>query len=413
MIEKQKLADFLAQSLSSYHAAAQSAALCRAAGGTELFPGDAWTLEPSKLYFLRSHGLFMAFRPGTAPPEEAGFAICAAHTDSPSLKLKFGAGTTKEPFLRVPAEVYGGAILSTWLDRDLSVAGLFCTDSGDRLYHSDAPVAVIPNLAIHLNRKINEGYSYNEQEELQALFYGYDSLEQLLADDAGGEELLSADLFLCDATAPCFMGDFFTSGRIDNLASCYAGLMALCSAEGECRQGAILLLADAEEVGSRINSGADSAVLPALLRRIASQSSGGEEAFWRALSRSFLISADGAHAAHPNYVSKHDPDFAPRIGGGPVIKNSASYRYATRADSAARFIRLCKRCDIGYQELVSRSDMKTGSTVGSMLSAALPVSGVDVGIPMLAMHSIRESAAFGDISDLYRLLLSFYQEGVL
>lgn len=410
MIQMESFFNYLEKSPTAEHAAAASAAIAERAGGRELAAEEAWAPEPGKLCYLRSGGFFTAFRPGTKPPEESGFSICAAHTDSPGLKLKYGSGTKSGPFLRVPVEVYGGAILSSWLDRELAVAGRAVSSGGTALFAGGRAEGVIPSLAIHLNREVNEGYSYNRQEELQALFPGAESLDALISRHTGMKEgdILAADLFLYDPSPASRMGELMVAGKLDNLASCFAAVTALAEAPDEAEQTRIVLLADAEEAGSRISGGADSYLPLALLRRLTALAGGGEEAFQRALARSFLISADGAHAVHPNFASKHDPDFAPVPGGGPVVKINAGYSYSTRARGAGRFIGLCRECGTGYQRLIGRSDMKSGSTVGSILSAGLSVDGVDAGIPMLAMHSIRECADFRDLEALTGVLGRFF-----
>jgi aspartyl aminopeptidase len=427
--------DFLRNSPSSFHAAAESGRIIAKAGGEELFSEHKWSLEAGKLYFIRKRGFFAAFRAGTEEPARAGFSIVAAHTDSPGLKLKYGAGKASGPFLRVPVEVYGGAIISSWLDRDLSCSGIVVSENRDYLVSSGEAVAIIPNLAIHMNKNINEGYAYNRQEELQALFPGSRSLDDILhsfpctqapgnpglpgasphslgkalsGSEEGVDSILSADLFLHDSAAPAMIGDCMAAGRIDNLASCHAALGSLIHAPELKPETRVVMFSDAEEVGSSIESGAASILPLSLLRRIVAISGGEEEAMQQALARSFLISADGAHAVHPNFSSKHDPDYAPVLGGGPVLKMNAAYAYATSAESGGRFISLCKSCNVPFQRLIGRSDMKSGSTVGAILSAGLGVSAVDVGIPMLAMHSVRETASPADLEALSTVLTRFF-----
>jgi len=412
MFSSKSFFHYIKKSPTSLHAAAVSADIVAEKEAVALRPEEPWSLEAGKIYHLQKRGLFAAFRPGKLPPWETGIALCAAHTDSPSLKLKFESGTRTSPFLRVPVELYGGAIVSSWLDRELSCSGLVVSADSNRLFTTDEPVAIIPNLAIHLNPKVNDGYGYQLQDELQALFPGIPSLRELVSNHSGlpGDDILAADLFLHDHVAPSELGGVMVSGRIDNLASCYAALSAFLDASALGAGWTMILFSDAEEVGSTIDSGADSALPINLLRRIVAVSGGGEEEFQRTLARSFLVSADGAHAVHPNFSSKHDPDFAPRIGGGPVVKMNALYRYATNAESAGVFISLCNEAGVSYQRLIGRSDMKSGSTVGSILSAALSINTVDVGIPMLAMHSIRECASFEDLEALYRVLLLFFRK---
>jgi aspartyl aminopeptidase len=410
MIQMEDFFNYLRHSPTAVHAAAASAEMAEAAGGRELRLEDPWDIEAGRLYYLRRGGFFASFRTGKRVSWDSGFSICAAHTDSPALKLKYGAGKQSGAFLRVPVEQYGGAILSSWLDRELSVAGTVATAGGSVSFVTAEPAALIPNLAIHLNREVNEGYSYNRQEELQALFPGIDSLDGLISRETGldAETFLAADLYLFDPASPSAMGSFMSAGRIDNLASCFAAVSALNDAPAGADPGRLVLLMDAEESGSRIVNGADSILPLALLRRLVALAGGGEEELQRTLARSFLISADGAHAVHPNFASKHDPDFSPAVGGGPVVKIHAGYSYATRAEGAGRFITLCGECGVAYQRLIGRSDMKSGSTVGSILSAGLSVDGVDVGIPMLAMHSIRECADFGDLAGLHTVIARFF-----
>lgn len=414
---------FLDDSPSAAHAAENAASILVAAGFQRLDE----RAEPSPLvaggrYYIHRAGTVVAFRLGSAPAEEAGFRLVAAHTDSPNLRIKPQPEIIKHGYVRLGVETYGGVLQATWADRDLGIAGeVALRDGTTRLVNIDRPICRVPNLAIHLNRGVNkDGLVLNAQKALPALLTlstdDKQPLRTLLAAELGCEaaDILSWDLGLYDLTKAAVSGlhgEFLHSARLDNLASCHAGLEALTAACGDeaPTQTAVLGLFDHEEIGSRTSRGAQSRLLQDILERIlrdGPQSSGG---LGRALSHSWLISADMAHAVHPAYGDKHDGEHMPLLGKGPVIKRNANWRYGSEADSGALIIALCEHVDVPYQWFVNRSDLACGSTVGPIVSSNLSVRAVDVGNPMLSMHSAREMCGTADHAPMVRLMTAFMQ----
>jgi len=417
-----RFGDFINEGASAFHVTRQAAALLSEAGWEELKEEDAWQLAPGRGYFvIREGSSVAAFRVGTLSGEEQEFRISGAHTDSPALKIKWEAVTDSHGYALLPVEVYGGPILSTWIDRDLGMAGrLVCRGSQGlhyRLVKTDA-VASIPNLAIHLNRKVNEGFEYNKQDHLPAILgrsssshSARESFLEILADAAGvtPDQIVRGDLFLYDpAPLQELSGGIYSSGRIDNIAGCFAGLAPLLDGSGGAAT-AIAFLYDNEEVGSRTRAGANSSFLPNLLERIVLSRGGSSEAVHRARARSMIVSNDAAHGIHPAYADKHDSAFAPLLGGGPVIKFNGSFRYTSTAASASVFEELAATVSVPLQYFANRSDMPSGSTIGPFSSAHSGIPSVDVGVPILAMHSIRESGGRSDLAAMVDVLNAFYQ----
>ncbi len=422
MIEKiqviNSLLDFIEESPTSYHAAKILADTLTDRGFVQLFETDPWKLAEGKSYFLvRNSSSVVAFRTGSLKAPEAGFHIIGAHTDSPGIKVKFNGGSKKGGLLRNSTEVYGGPILSSWLDRELAVAGMVSVREGGRwagkLFRIREAAAVIPNLAIHLNRDVNKGFEYNKQDHLQAVF-GSKSLQDTVAESLAvdPEALGESELFLYDNRRGTVLGGgLFMAPRIDNLAMCHASLNSLLSSSSaECTQLAVFY--DSEEIGNGTYQGADSSFLKEILERIVLASGGSSEDFFRAKARSFMISADGAHGVHPNFSDKHDPAYAPVLNGGPVIKMNAKYKYATTREGAARITRLCEEAGVPYQKFIGRSDMLSGGTIGAVSSALLGIKTADIGNPMLAMHSIRETAGTADHLSMITVMREFYRNGV-
>lgn len=416
---------FLDSSPTAFHATSEIVRRLKESRFIPLDEREEWTLRPGGAYFVsRNDSAVIAFRLGKKVPHESGFMMAGAHTDSPLLKVKPEAESVGRGTVRVTTEIYGGPIVSTWLDRELAIAGRVMVKDKrgwvPRLVDTKRPVAIIPNLAIHMNREVNKGFEYNPQNHLQAILSLEDKgdvssqvLKRVIAETVGvaKEAIGEMDLFLYDprpATPFGPRGEFYASGRIDNLASCHAILAALIEAKGGDAT-AVALFFDNEEIGSRTPMGADSAFLAAVLERIVMAHDAGREEFHRALARSFLVSCDAAHAVHPNFAEKHDPHYAPVMGGGPVIKASAGFKYATTAETAERFRELCRRAGVPCQKIANRSDVPSGSTIGPMTSALLSVPGVDVGVPIWAMHSIRETAAFSDHQALIAALKELYR----
>ena len=417
---------FIAASPTPYHAVAEAAARLRRAGYAPLDEREPWAVEPGlKGYVVRGGGTLVAFEVGGEPPAKAGFVAVAAHTDSPNLRVKPAGDFASGALRQLAVEVYGGVLLSTWLDRDLSLAGRVTLAGGEtRLVRFDEPLCRIPNLAIHLNREVNrEGLVLNPQKHLSPLWAlgGNGGLRERVAERLGREganvrpdDVFAFDLCLYDTQAPARGGEggaFLFAPRLDNLASCHAGLAALAGATAPAAQTRVLALYDHEEVGSRSAQGAASRLLLGLLERLAeAYPDAGPQPLARALARSFLVSSDMAHALHPNYADKHDERHAPLLGGGPVIKINVNQSYATDAPGAAAFEALCRASDVRPQRFVSRNDAPCGSTVGPITAAQAALRTVDVGGPMLSMHSCRETAAAADVDPLVRALTRLYAE---
>ncbi len=423
------LLGFLDRSPTPYHAVAEVARRLEAVGFHELSERDPWQLaEGDARYVIRGGGSILAFQVGQAPPAEAGFRIVGAHTDSPNLRLKPLADGTSQGYRQLAVETYGGVLLHTWLDRDLSLAGrvTFARDGAleTALVDFARPLLRVPNLAIHLNREIaSDGLKLNAQQHAVPVLGLEDGppLPSLLATelaaagtDVRPEDLRGFDLMTYDSQAAGLAGsrgEFVLSGRLDNLASCHAAVRALAQAveRGETpAETRMVVLYDHEEVGSQSATGAGGPLLTETLARVASAiKDEGAEGAARASARSLLVSADMAHAVHPNYADRHDPAHLPRIGGGPVIKTHASQAYASDATSAGLFAELCRAQGLVPQHFVSRSDLRCGSTIGPISAARAGIRTVDVGSPMLSMHSCREMAGAADVGPMIDVLGAF------
>lgn len=404
-----ELLDFIDKSPTAFHASQNIADILTKNGCTELDESEPWDLKPGKAYFVRRNSSsLIAFRLGTAKPVETGFRIAGAHTDSPLLKLKENAENVSAGCVRVTTEIYGGPLVYTWLDRNLGIAGrvMVRTKNGyeNRLVNIDRPVAIIPSLAIHMNREANKGFEFNPQNHLQAVLTAKadkkNVLKSLVAKELKEkvENIGQTDLFVYDLQKGTFGGDddeFISSGRLDNLQMCHSIMKAFLSAK-KPKSTIVAAFYDNEEIGSRTLMGADSAFTRTVLERIVALTSKGADDRFVAFSKSFLVSADGAHTQHPNFPEKHDPAYAPKMNCGPTIKFSSSFRYATTAASAAFFESVCDEAKVPWQKMANRSDVPSGSTIGPMSSASLGIKAVDVGNPMWAMHSIRETAGTED-----------------
>jgi aspartyl aminopeptidase len=413
-----------------YHAVSESIRRLEQSGYRSLSENDVWELEPgSRYYVARGDGSLVAFEVGTESPAEGGFHMIGAHTDSPNLRLKPLPDVTAQGYSQLAVEPYGGVLLHTWLDRDLSLAGRVTVSSRagveTLLLDFGRPLLRIPNLAIHLNREIkDDGLKLNPQKHLAPLLGLEDApdLRDLVTIElrAQGisefptEKVLAFDLMAYD-TQPSGVsgarGEFIHAPRLDNLASCHAGLTALLKS-GEDRLPRftrVVVLYDHEEVGSRSAQGAAGTLLADVLDRVVTGFKGGEpQGLPRALASSMLISADMAHAVHPNYADKHEGGHTPVIGKGPVIKVNANQAYATDAATSGYFAALCAEREIEPQYFVSRSDLACGSTIGPITAARLGVKTVDVGSPMLSMHSCREMAGAADVAPMIGVLTEFF-----
>ena len=426
------LLSFLDRSPTPYHAVAECVRRLEGAGFRALAATDGWQLGAGdRRYAVRGDGSLVAFEIGQLAVAEGGFRLIGAHTDSPNLRLRPRPDETTLGYRRLGVEVYGGVLLHTWLDRDLSLAGraVLRTPEGPRgvLVDFERPLLRVPNLAIHLQREIaSEGVRLNPQTHVVPVLGldGTPPLPELLAQElrargvaSRAEDVLSFDLMAYD-TQPAVVagarGEFVQASRIDNLASCHAALSALVRATREGPGAATrgIVLFDHEEVGSRSASGAFGPLLAETLERIAGDAKGASrDALPRALARSALVSADMAHAVHPSFADKHDAAHRPQIGGGPVIKHNAGQAYASDAHTSGLFADLCARAGVTPQYFVSRSDLACGSTIGPISAARVGIPTVDVGNPMLSMHSFREMAGAADVAPMIDVLTLFLSEG--
>lgn len=408
--ETKELLDFIASAPSPCHTVTASAEKLRRAGFEELELGGAWQLSRGGRYFVRVYGTtLLAFTVGAAGP----LRMAAAHTDFPCFRLKPAAGLVREGYGLLNVETYGGLILRSWLDRPLGLAGKVVLRGEDafhpemRLVDFGRPLVTIPSLAIHMDRDVNKEGALNPQKDmllLAALFGGEaeeDWWMQALAELAGisAEDILSYELSTYPWEQGCTLGlaeDLVSSPRLDNLTSVWACLEGLVAATKDGVSDGVRLVAlfDNEEVGSRTKQGAGSAVLMEVLRRIYAAEDGARLS--AALAGGFLLSVDVAHGLHPNHMSKSDPAVRPVLGGGVVIKQAASQAYAGDAEAVAIVRALCEERGIAHQDFVNRSDSRGGSTLGSIASALVPVRTMDVGVPILAMHSARETMGAAD-----------------
>lgn len=420
----QDLLAFIDASPTPFHAVQEAIRRLEAHGFRPLDEREKWTLTPGdRVYVSRAGTSLAAFEIGQEPVDRAGFRLVGAHTDSPNLRLKPNAPYAKSGYHQLGVEVYGGALWHTWLDRDLSLAGRVVVLEGKKprghLVRFDRPLLRIPNLAIHLNRQVNqEGLKLNPQEHLVPVLglesAGPADLKALLVEElarggvtASAADVLAWDLSLYDlqpGTRSGLRGEFLHAPRLDNLASSHAGISALLAGEGR-RATCGVILYDHEEVGSRSAQGAASPFLRDCLERIClAHSDGSSDARHRAIQSSFLVSADMAHGLHPNYGDKHEPRHQPLLGQGPVIKSNVNQSYATDSESGAFFAALCREAEVTPQVFVTRTDLACGSTIGPITAGELGIRTVDVGSPMLSMHSIRELAAAADVEKMIRVL---------
>lgn len=415
---------FIDASPTPYHAVATMRSALEAAGFQALDEAGRWDLAPGGAYYVvRGGGSLIAFRLGRKPACEDGLRMAGAHTDSPCLKLKPNALRAASGYLQLAVEVYGGVLLNPWFDRDLSLAGrVTVAERDDRLRNClvdfREPVAVIPSLAIHLDREANDSRSINRQTMLPPIValaagrketLGTLLLRQLRRDKRVGAaaRVLDFDLCLYDtqpAASVGLKGEFIASARLDNLLSCHAGLQALIDARSP--HGQLLVCNDHEEVGSGSLGGARGNFLESVLERIA----GNREDYARMMHRSLLVSTDNAHGVHPNFADRHDGNHGPVLNAGPVVKVNSNQAYATSSETAGLVRHLADRAKVPLQSFVVRSDMGCGSTIGPLTATRLGVRTVDIGVPTFAMHSIRELAGSDDARALYRLLGALFRQ---
>lgn len=405
----QGLLDYLAASPTPFHAARSSARLLTEAGYFELAESEPWPAGPGR-YLIRRGGSLIAWSSDDGAGPATGFRIVGAHTDSPNLRIKPRPEQTRAGHQLLGVEVYGGAIVNSWLDRDLGLAGRVAVRTADRgvhtrLFQIDDPILRVSRLAIHLDRSVREGEQFNAQQHLAphwALgttpgdFTAY--LAQVVGVDRG--QILAWDAMTHDAQPPALIGrdrQLLASGRLDNLATSYAATRALIDSESTPGSGTrVIALFDHEEIGSMSERGAFSSLLTTTLERIVLSLGGDRGDLLVALANSVVASGDMAHATHPNYADRHEPQHQIAIDGGPVLKINTNLRYATDAVGAATFKLACEQAAVPCQEFVVRSDLPCGSTVGPMTAALTGVTTVDFGAAMLSMHSIREVTGVAD-----------------
>lgn len=419
------LLEFIDGSPSPWHAVSTVEQHLLKQGFTALEETQAWQLNPAGSYFVvRGGASIIAFTLGKQALPDSGFRMIGAHTDSPGLRLKPHAAFSSDGLVRIGVEVYGGPILATFTDRDLSVAGRVTarTKAGfeTHMVKFDDSVMRLPNLAIHMNREVNDkGLKLNKQTELPLIFgeseAGIEANKQFLshiAEKIGikSEDILTFELNVFDTQKGVFWGanqEFIADSQLDNLASCHAALTALLATKNP-NSTIVCALFDHEEVGSESVTGASGSFLSDVIQRISATVNFSEEDKLRALAQSFFISADMAHAYHPNHAGAYEPCHHALVNKGPVIKTNANQRYSTSADTAARFITLCETTGVPYQQYAHRTDLGCGSTIGPIVASNLGVATVDVGSPMWAMHSIRESAGVLDHSYMIAVMKAMF-----
>ena len=429
--EAKKLMDFIDASPSMFHAVENASEYLRQCGFIELHEGERFELSPNGKYFVNKNSCaIIAWQNGA--DIRSGFHVIGSHVDSPTFKIKPSPEMeVMGHYVKLNTEGYGGAILSSWFDRPLSVAGRIYVEGKNTfepkqiLINTQQPVLVIPNLAIHMNRDVNDGYKYNKQKDTLPLFTVVNGKKpeknafmEFIAAQAkvNISEILGYDLFLNDCTPSTFIGadnEFFLAGKIDNLGMAFASLEALANAP-ETQTGKMICLFNNEEVGSGTAAGAGSTFFADILKRIAfceaerKGEKNGFEFFQQMLHNSFLISADQAHAAHPNYSEKNDVTCFPIINGGPAVKSAASMSYTSEANTVAVFKKLCKDAGVPCQDFVNRSDMRGGSTIGPITMQNLHIKSVDIGNPIFAMHSVRELGGSSDQEAICKVFQKFF-----
>jgi len=418
----QGLLDYLTTSPTPFHAVENLKNALNAAGFQALNEAEAWNVEQGGRYYVtRNDSSIIAFNLATDDLIENGFRMLGAHTDSPCLKVKPNPDKVQKGYFQLGVEVYGGALLNPWFDRDLSLAGRvnYETKKGQiksSLLNFVDPIAVIPSLAIHLDREANENRTINKQNHLAPVLL-QDNDEKIKFNDlliralkeqekiSDCKQILDYEMFFYDTQPAAMTGfnkEFISSARLDNLLSCYIGLQAMLNVNPNC--STLLVCNDHEEVGSVSACGAQGPFLKSVLERIFETS----EDLTRCIHHSMMISADNAHGVHPNYSDRHDENHGPILNKGPVIKLNANQRYATNSDTSAIFRQLCQQASVDVQAFVVRSDMACGSTIGPITAAELGIKTIDIGVPTFAMHSIREMAGSKDAFSLFKVLNKYF-----
>ncbi len=422
------LIDFIYNSPTSFNAVNTSKEILNKNGFEELRLNEKWKLRVGgKYYITKNSSALVSFVINSDNIKKEGFRIISSHSDSPSFRIKPNAEMSAEnTYLKLNTECYGGPILNTWLDRPLGIAGRVVVKGDsvlrpvEKIVNINKPICIIPNLAIHMNRTINDGYSLNKQKDMLPLVgLLNESLEKdnfLLNTlskelNISKEEIIDFDLFLYEFEKGSLIGqneEFISSSRLDNLSMAHASIHAIINTNGKYGINLVSLF-DNEEVGSSTKQGADSNMLVNILERICLALGKDREEFFNTLYSSFMISADLAHAVHPNISEKHDPTNRPIMGGGPVIKINANQSYTSDAYSISIYKNICKEANVSYQEFVNRSDERGGSTIGPISSTHIDIPSVDIGSPILAMHSIRELGSVEDHYSIYKTFSKFYE----
>ena len=434
-----KLIDFLKESPVNFLAVQATAKRLEEAGYKRIDAAAALgeVKAGDKVYVTKNDSSIYAFHIGSKPMAEAGFRLICAHCDSPTFRIKPNAEMTCQGgIVKLNTEVYGGPIMSTWFDRPLSLAGRVIVRGKDalhpetRLLHVKRPLLVISNLAIHFNRQVNDGVKLSKQKDMLPLLGIVNNelecgnlLMNVITEELGVEadSILDFDLYLYDVTPAMTVGvhnEFISAGRLDDLSMVHAGLEALLQEELTIKKEErripavtnILAIFDNEETGSQTKQGAGSPFLASMIQRLIMAQGGTMDDFYRAVENAFMISADNAHAWHPNYSEKYDPTNHPVLGGGPVIKFNAAQKYASDAVSAAVFAEVCREAGVPCQRFVNHSDVAGGSTLGNILASSLPLRGVDMGNPILGMHSVRETGSVDDHLFCIKAFTEFYRK---
>ena len=410
-----ELVDFLYDSPSACHGVKATQKILDENGFVEIKETEKWNLEAKgKYYVVKNDSALIAFEVGTGDIDDTGLRLIGAHTDVPGFRIKPNPQMISEgKYVKLNTEVYGGPILHTWYDRPLSIAGKVSLKGASplkpetRLVNINKPLLIIPSLAIHMNREVNEGYKINRQvDTLPLLGLINDKLEKedylmkILCEElnVNKEDILNFELGLYEYEKGSLIGmneELISSGRFDDLWMVYAGIKALVDSR-ENAATKVMICVDNEEIGSLTAEGANSTLLNNILERIALGLGKDREGYYRALANSIMISADLAHAVHPNLGDKHDPTNRPVLEGGPVLKIAASGSYSTDSFNGAVFAGVCEAAGVPFQKFVNRSDVRGGTTIGPVTAANLTIPVIDMGAPVLGMHSIRELASVKD-----------------
>ena len=421
------LIDFLYKSPTAYHSVKTIKERLDLNGFNEVKECDKWNLQKDgKYYVIKNDSALIAFTVGNGDIEEDGFKLIGAHTDSPGFRIKANPEMVSEgKYLKLNTEVYGGPILYTWFDRPLGIAGKVTLKGSSplkpevKLVNINKPILIIPSLAIHMNRSVNEGFNINKQKDTLPLlslindkFEKDNYLVKTIAEELNvdANDILGFDLGLYEIEKGAIIGlneEFISAGRLDDMWMVYTGIQALIQSKSN-KSTKVMICIDNEEIGSLTPQGANSALVLNILERITLALGKDREGLHRALANSLMISADLAHAVHPNVEEKHDPTNRPVLGNGPVLKTAAGGSYSTDSYNAAIFEGLCKSAEVPYQKFFNRSDVRGGTTIGPITSSLLTIPVMDMGAPLLSMHSIRELAAVKDNEYTIKLFTEFY-----